>query len=279
VPPFGRRVGSPAGGARLRGLVELVRQLVADRLLVPYVPALGAVLLAGGGLGLVIGGVGALDGLLEPAQRRRDVRAGELLERLGREVLVRTPARRGRPLVRGDDQARRVLLGGDDDERAAVELAGRLGAVDELPYPGERGLRVAVLAVVDAQPSPGAVLARLGDVGAQLVDDETDAGGRDPGDPLAGLRIRGAVVVGAQERVDELCRPWTMRISRCRARERRGGWSWRRQSTRRSRLWREENGLQRALMDPLARGAVLLTLADLARTEVLASVAAMARAV
>src|SRR5215207_5931062 len=69
VPPSGRRVGPPAGATWLRGLVELVRQLVADRLVVLNVLALGALLLAGGGLGLVVGGVGALDGLLEPAQR------------------------------------------------------------------------------------------------------------------------------------------------------------------------------------------------------------------
>jgi len=149
---------------------------------------------------------GALDGLLEPGQRRGDVRAGELLERLGRDVLVRAPPRRGHPLTRGDDQARRVLLGRDHDQRAAVELARCLGAVDELPQPGERGLRVALLAVVVAQPSAGALLARLGDVAAQLVEDEPNAAGGDPGDPLAGLRVRGPVVVGAQERVDELGR-------------------------------------------------------------------------
>jgi hypothetical protein len=43
-----------------------------------------------------------------------------------------------------------VLLGGDDDQRAAVQLPGGLAAVDELPQPGDRGLRIAVVAVVDA---------------------------------------------------------------------------------------------------------------------------------
>src|SRR5215218_1312929 len=81
-----RRIGSPAGAARLRGLVERVVGLVADRLHVFDVLLLGALVLARGGLGLVVGGVGALDGLLEPRQRRRDVRAGELLEGLGRVV-------------------------------------------------------------------------------------------------------------------------------------------------------------------------------------------------
>src|SRR5215211_8488559 len=58
-----------------------------------------------GGLGLVVGGVGALDGLLEPGQRRGDVRAGELLERLGRDVLVRAPAGDGHALAPRDDEA------------------------------------------------------------------------------------------------------------------------------------------------------------------------------
>jgi hypothetical protein len=100
-----------------------------------------------------------------------------------------------------------VLLGGDDHEGAAVELAGAPAGVDVLPQPCDRGLRVAVLAVVDSQPAAAAVLARLRDVGAQLVGDEADAAGGDPGDPLSGLRVRGAVVVGAEQRVDELCRP------------------------------------------------------------------------
>ena len=38
---------------------------------------------------------------------------------------------------------------------------------------------------------------------AQLVDDEPDAAGGDPRDPLPGLRVRRAVVVGAEEGVDE----------------------------------------------------------------------------
>jgi len=59
-----------------------------------------------------------------------------------------------------------VLLGGDDDQRAAVELASALAGVDVLPQPCDRGLRVAVLAVVDPQPAAAAVLARLRDVGA-----------------------------------------------------------------------------------------------------------------
>jgi hypothetical protein len=96
-----------------------------------------------------------------------------------------------------------VLLCGDDDQRAAVELAGGLGAVDELPQPSQRCLRVAVVAVVDPQPATGAVLAGLGDVGAQLVDDQSDAARGDPGDPLPALGVRRAVVVGPEQRVDE----------------------------------------------------------------------------
>ena len=99
-----------------------------------------------------------------------------------------------------------MLLGGDHDQRAAVELAGGLGAVDELPQPRDRRLRIPVVAVVDAQPPTAAVLARLGDVAAQLADDQPDAAGRQADDALAGLRVGRLVVVGAQQRVDELCR-------------------------------------------------------------------------
>jgi hypothetical protein len=63
-----------------------------------------------------------------------------------------------------------VPLGGDHDQGAAVELAGGLGAVDEFPQPRDRGLWVAVLAVVD----------------------EADAAGGDPRDPFLGLGRRGA---------------------------------------------------------------------------------------
>src|SRR4051812_3492996 len=79
--PLGGRVGPPAGPTGLCGFVELVADAVVglrrDGLVVR------ALVLAGGGLGLVVGGVGALDGLLEPRERRGDVRAGELGERLG----------------------------------------------------------------------------------------------------------------------------------------------------------------------------------------------------
>ena len=109
----------------------------------------------------------------------------------------------GHPLAGGDDEPGGVLLGGDHDQRAAVELASGLGAVDELPQPRDRGLRVAVVAVVVAQPSAGAVLARLGHVAAQLLDHQADAAGGDPRDALPGLGVRGAVVVGAEQGVDE----------------------------------------------------------------------------
>src|SRR5215207_126401 len=79
-----------SGRRRLRGLVEVLRGLVVDRPVIGLGVrrALGVPLLAGRGLGLVEGAVGALDGLLELAQRGGDVRAGELLERLGGQVLV-----------------------------------------------------------------------------------------------------------------------------------------------------------------------------------------------
>jgi hypothetical protein len=63
-----------------------------------------------------------------------------------------------------------------------------------------------MVAIVDAQPAAGAVLAGLRHVRAQLVDDEPHAAGGDAGDPLPGLGVRGLVVVGAEQPVDELCR-------------------------------------------------------------------------
>lgn len=151
-------------------------------------------------------GVRALDGLLKLAQRRGKVRASELAQRLGGVVLVGAlPHRRG-ALACGHDEAGRVLLGGDDDKDAAVELACSLGGVEELPQPGDRGLRVAMFAVVDAQPATAAVLAGLGDLGTQLLDQQPNAARGDARDPVAGLRVRGAVVVGAEQGVDGLCR-------------------------------------------------------------------------
>jgi hypothetical protein len=47
-----------------------------------------ALALAGGALDLLVGGVSALDGLLEPGQRRRDVRARELAQRLATNAKV-----------------------------------------------------------------------------------------------------------------------------------------------------------------------------------------------
>jgi hypothetical protein len=64
-----------------------------------------------------------------------------------------------------------------------------------------------VVAVVVAQPPAGAVLARLGDVGAQVGDHEPDAAGGDACDAFARLRVGRAVVVGAEQGVDELGRP------------------------------------------------------------------------
>jgi hypothetical protein len=51
------------------------------------------------GFGLVVGDVRAPDGLLEIGQRHGDVRAGQLLERLGGDDLVRAPAGGGHPLA------------------------------------------------------------------------------------------------------------------------------------------------------------------------------------
>ena len=63
-----------------------------------------------------------------------------------------------------------------------------------------------MVAAVNAQPSAAAVLARLGDVGAQVADDQADAASCQAGDALAGLRVGRLVVVGAEQRVDELGR-------------------------------------------------------------------------
>jgi hypothetical protein len=91
-------------------------------------------------------------------------------------------------------------------------------------------LRVAVVAVVDAQPSAAAVFARLGDVGAQVLDDEPDAAGREAGDALAGLRVRRLVVIAAEQGVDEL-RRWLRYTAEGSAVARRvppaGFWRWR----------------------------------------------------
>src|SRR4051812_49542877 len=58
---IGWRVGPPAGGTGLRGLVDVLLELVADAVVAFRLggPARGAVLLARGGLRLVVGGVGA----------------------------------------------------------------------------------------------------------------------------------------------------------------------------------------------------------------------------
>jgi hypothetical protein len=192
-------------------------------------------------------------------------RMSELAQRLCGDVLVRAPAGRGHPLAGRHDEAGGVLLGGDDDEGAAVELAGGLGAVDELPQPLKRGLRVEVLAVVDAQAAAAAVLARLVDVGAQLLDHEPDAAGGDPRDPLPGLGVGGAVVVGAEQRVDELCRPLDY-ADQPMPYARKGDEAGRGAAKARSgRACGEEDGLRRASMDRFRAGARLVMLADLGR--------------
>jgi hypothetical protein len=171
--------------------------------------ALGVLRVVVRALGLGVRAVGALDGLLELGQRRGHVRAGELLERLGGQVLVRAPAHRVAALAGGHHDPRGVLLGGDHDQRAAVELARGLGGVDEFPQPPVRrlgALGLARVAVVDLQPAAAAVLAGLGHVAAQLVDDQADAADRQLLHALADLRVGRVVVIRAQEGVDELCR-------------------------------------------------------------------------
>jgi hypothetical protein len=91
VPPSGAESARRRAATGLRGVVDVLVELVAVALVGLGLGgvALGALLLARGGLGLVVGGVGARDGLLELGQRRREVRAGQLFERLGGDVLVR----------------------------------------------------------------------------------------------------------------------------------------------------------------------------------------------
>src|SRR3954447_9474551 len=92
---------------------------------------------------------------------------------------------------------------------------------------GDRRLRVAV---VVPGAAAGAVLAGLGHVAAQLLDHQADPVGGDPGHSLPGLGVGGAVVIGTQQRVDELCRPLRYAGQPVPVREEARGWSWRRKS-------------------------------------------------
>lgn len=100
------------------------------------------------------GDVRALDGLLELPQQ-----AGRWDPVSLRSALMASPCARssewGRPLTAGENEPAGVLLGRDDDERAAVDLAGGLGAVEEPPEPRDRDLRVARVAVVDPPAGHG----------------------------------------------------------------------------------------------------------------------------
>jgi pimeloyl-ACP methyl ester carboxylesterase len=124
-------------------------------------------------------------------------------------VLVDAPgvdASTGSPKHTVAETAQAIIAFLDALRLREIDLLGFSRAVDELPQPRDRGLRVAVLAVVEAQPAATAVFAGLRDVRAQFVDEEPHAAGGDAGDPLPGLGVRGLVVVGAQQRVHELGR-------------------------------------------------------------------------
>jgi hypothetical protein len=58
------------------------------------------------------------------------------------QASTRGPLQASEPtsLAVGDDQLGGVVLGGDHHQRAAVELTGGLGPVDELPHPVHRRL-------------------------------------------------------------------------------------------------------------------------------------------
>jgi hypothetical protein len=74
---------------------------------------------------------------------------------------------------------------------------------------------------------------------AAVLDRPLRAGGRELAYPLARLRVGRSLIVGAEQRVDELCRPLDYADQPVPyARKRRRGWTSRRQSTQRSRRWR-----------------------------------------
>jgi hypothetical protein len=61
------------------------------------------------------------------------------------------------------------------------------------------------VAVGDPQPAAGPVLARLGDVYAEVVDDKPDPRDRQLVDTVAVLSVGAAVEVGSEQPVNELC--------------------------------------------------------------------------
>ena len=127
---------------------------------------------------------------------------GELLEGLAGVVPARAGQHRSAALAGGERELAGVVLGGEDDERAAVELAGSLGAVDELPQPRAGGVDVAV---GDLRRAGLAVLER-GRLGrAVLVEDQPDAVGGDRArSVIAAAQVVGPV--GPEQPVAELGR-------------------------------------------------------------------------
>jgi len=116
-------------------------------------------------------------------------------------VRTEPPTTEHAPTARSDTDNRNTGAG----YRPPEKLPGAFRTIDVARHPLQRRLRLLRAAVVDPQPAAGPVLARLGRVRAEFIDHQPDPGDREMRDPLAGLRVRRSVVIGAQERVDELC--------------------------------------------------------------------------
>lgn len=131
--------------------------------------------------------------------RQRGLR--DALERFAGDVFVGPGQDAPAPLARREYELVCVVLGGEDDQCASVELAGGLGGIDVLPEArlgvvgfGVGGLGLAGLAALEG--------GRLGS--AQVVEDESEAvGGQGAGDVVAGAEVVGPV--GPEQPVGELC--------------------------------------------------------------------------
>jgi hypothetical protein len=116
---------------------------------------------------------------------------------------MRCPPGRVGALAGRHDQPRCVLLGCDHHEREGVDLAGCPGAVDVLPQPPYRLLRLAAVAVsirsAPLEPSLRVLVtsARNCSITSRIPETASRA------NPLALLGVRRVVVIGAQKAVDD----------------------------------------------------------------------------
>jgi hypothetical protein len=131
------------------------------------------------------------------------VRGGQRVLGDALKRLARGRQRRPAALAAGEHELLGVVLGGEDDERAAVELPRALGALHELPQP-RAGLLD--LAVGHLRLAGRTVLQRRRRRRAVLLEDQADAVGRDPlGGALIAAQVAGDV--GSEQAVGELRRP------------------------------------------------------------------------